>query len=48
MEIEIEGRPAIFRWTVTDASPGLITWTSEVSVDGGPWILAGEARATRK
>jgi hypothetical protein len=48
MEMEVEGRPAAFRWTVTNQSPGVITWTSEISVEGGPWILAGEARATRK
>jgi len=44
----LEGQEVTFRWTVTDESPGLITWTSEVSLDGGPWILAGEMRATRR
>jgi hypothetical protein len=47
-EMDIDGDAIVFRWTVTDASPGVITWTSEISVAGGPWILAGEARATRQ
>ena len=48
MDIEVDGTPAKFRWTVTNQSPGLITWTSEISIEGGAWILAGEATATRK
>ncbi len=47
-EFEAEGTHVAFRWTVTDVSPGVITWTSELSIDGGPWILAGEAKATRQ
>jgi hypothetical protein len=47
-EFEAEGTHVAFRWTVTDTSPGVVTWTSELSIDGGPWILAGEARATRR
>jgi len=47
-EMDVEGQSVVFRRTVTNASPGLITWTSELSVDGDPWILAGEARATRQ
>jgi hypothetical protein len=47
-EFEAEGTHIAFRWTVTDVSPGVITWTSEVSMDGGEWILAGEAKGTRR
>jgi len=47
-EFEAEGTQVAFRWTVTDVSPGVITWTSEISIDGGEWILAGEAKATRQ
>ena len=47
-DLAVEGQSMTFRWTVRNASPGVITWTSELSVDGGPWILAGEARAMRQ
>lgn len=43
-----EGKDIKFRWTAVDESPGLITWTSELSIDGGPWILGGEAKAVRE
>ena len=46
-EMKAEGKPVVFRWSVVDVSPGVITWKSELSVDGGPWILAGEAKAKR-
>ena len=46
-EMNVEGKTIAFRWTVNNESPGLITWTSELSADGGEWILAGECRATR-
>ena len=47
-EMTLEGKPLTFRWTIRNPSPGVITWTSNLSIDGGPWILAGEARATRQ
>ena len=43
-----EGKAIKFRWTVKDESPGLITWKSEISIDGGPWLLGGEAKAVRQ
>ena len=46
-DLDVEGQSVTFRWTVRHVSPGVITWTSELSVDGGSWILAGEAKATR-
>jgi hypothetical protein len=47
-DVKAEEKAIKFRWTVKDESPGLITWTSELSIDGGPWILGGEAKAVRE
>jgi hypothetical protein len=47
-DMKAETKVIKFRWTVKDKSPGLITWTSEISIDGGPWILGGEAKAVRE
>jgi hypothetical protein len=47
-DMKFEGKAIKLRWTVVDASPGLITWKSEISIEGGPWILSGEAKAVRK
>ena len=47
-DTKAEGKVIKFRWTVKNESPGLITWTSEISIDGGPWILSGEAKAVRE
>jgi len=44
-DMKAEGKAIKFRWTVVDESSGLITWKSELSIDGGPWILGGEAKA---
>jgi len=44
----VEEEPVKFRHTVRDESPGLITWKSELSIDGGPWILGGECKAVRE
>jgi hypothetical protein len=46
-DMKSEGKPIKFRWTVKNESPGLISWKSEISIEGGPWILGGEAKATR-
>jgi len=43
-----EGKAIKFRWTVKNESPSLITWKSELSINGGPWILGGEAKAVRE
>jgi hypothetical protein len=47
-DMKAEGKAIKFRWTVRDEAPGLITWKSEISIDGGPWILGGEAKAVRQ
>ena len=47
-DTNIEGKAVKYRWTVVDESPGLIMWKSEMSIDGGPWILAGDAKAVRE
>ena len=47
-DMKVEGKAVKYRWTVVDESPGLITWKSEISIDGGPWILGGEAKAVRE
>jgi hypothetical protein len=36
-----------FRWTIVGESPTLIASKLEYSEDGGPWILASEAKWTR-
>lgn len=41
------GKAFKFRWTIVGESPTLITSKLEYSEDGGPWILASEARWTR-
>jgi hypothetical protein len=41
------GKTFKFRWTIVGESPALITSKVEYSEDGGPWILASEARWTR-
>jgi hypothetical protein len=41
------GKTFRFRWTIVGESPTLITSKVEYSEDGGPWILASEARWTR-
>jgi hypothetical protein len=46
--MKAEGKSIKYRWTVKDESPGLITWTSELAIDGGPWILGGKAKAVRE
>ena len=45
---KIEGKDIKFRWTAIDESPGLITGKSELSINGSPWILGGEAKAVRE
>jgi len=47
-KMKAEGKTIKFRWTVKDESPSLITWTSELSIDDGPWILGGKAKAVRE
>jgi len=47
-DMKMEGKAIKFRWTVDNESPGLITWKTELSIDGGPWILGGEAKAVRE
>lgn len=46
-DLKAGGKSVKFRWSVVEVSPTLITWKSELSLDGGPWILAGEAKATK-
>jgi hypothetical protein len=46
-DMKVEGKPAKFRWTIIEVSPTIITWKSEISIAGGPWILAGEAKANK-
>lgn len=41
------GKTFKLRWTIVGESPTLITSKLEYSEDGGPWILASEARWTR-
>lgn len=41
------GKTFKFRWTIVGESPSLITSKLEYSEDGGPWILASEAKWTR-
>lgn len=41
------GKTFKFRWTIVGESPTLITSKLEYSEDGGPWVLASEARWTR-
>jgi len=46
-DLKVEGKAVKFRWSVVDVSSDVIIWKSELSIDGGPWILAGEAEATK-
>jgi hypothetical protein len=41
------GKTFKFRWTIVGESPTLITSKLEYSEDGGPWILASDAKWTR-
>jgi hypothetical protein len=41
------GKTFKFRWTIVGESPSLITSKLEYSEDGGPWILASDAKWTR-
>jgi hypothetical protein len=41
------GKAFKYRWTIVGESPTLITSKVEYSEDGGPWILASEARWIR-
>jgi hypothetical protein len=41
------GKTFKFRWTIVEESPTLTTSKVEYSEDGGPWILASEAKWTK-
>lgn len=47
-DTKVEEKQVKFRHTVVDESPGVITWKSELSIDGGPWILGGKCKAVRE
>jgi hypothetical protein len=43
-DTKADGKAIKFRWTVVHMFPGVMSWKTELSIDGGPWILGGKSR----